>query len=400
MSGEIDLRKLAELSADDRAFLSIYLSGPSSLDVVERRAKKIEKMLRDNSDESRHFAENMKLVDEYFDRHPFKSGSLCIFCCWLLDYFEVHELNVPVGDLIWVDSSPYIRPLAEFRDEYEDFAVVVADNKLSKIFLVTSGTAESEERVKGNVKNHVRVGGWSQQRYERRRDKELKHYCRDIVEKLLELDRAGEFRRIILVGSRETIGEIRKSLPDRLAKKLVGEKALELRKGGDYIDKEIFDLFFAEERKSEQVLWERIKSQYMRGGLAVAGAEDVLAAARTGRADRVVVNRDAKFAGIRCRDCEGLFCGKPDKCPDCGSTSGFEVDVVNEIVELLAMTGAEADFVDKIKELKDIGDIAALLLVNHNSSDRDRRGNSSAPRSVPASNPARDRRDHCVLSTA
>ncbi len=39
----------------------------------------------------------------------------------------------------------------------------------------------------------------------------------------------------------------------------------------------------------------------------------------------------------------------------------FEVDVVNEIVEMLKLTGAEADFVDPIDTLTEAGQIAALL---------------------------------------
>ena len=361
MTQEIDLRRLSEMTSNDRAFLSIYLSCPDSLNAIRKRLKNIEKMLRENSDESKHFSENMKLVNDHLSKVPYESGGLCIFCCWLNDFFEVHNLDIPVGDIVWVDSSPCIRPLAEFQDEYEDFAVVVADNKAAKIYLVTSGTAEGEETIKGKVKNHVRVGGWSQQRYERRRDKQLHHYARDIVDKLTELDREGEFRRIILVGSKETIGEIRRLMPEKLVKQIIGEKALDLSRGDDYIDREIFDLFFEEERKSELELWERIKGQYMRGGLAVVGVDDVLNAAKMARIEKMIVNRNAKFSGIRCRDCEGLFSGNLDSCPECSSNSVFEVDLINEIVEILSTTGAETDFADEISELKNVGDIAALL---------------------------------------
>ncbi len=361
MFDEINLKKLAKMSSHDRAFLSIYLSSPESLEIIERRINNIKKLLKENKDESKHFEENIKLVKDYFDKDLYQSGSLCMFCCWLLDYFEVYPLNVPVENIIWVDSSPYIRPLAELKDEYENFAVVVADNEIAKIFLVTSAKADSEEKIKGNIKNRVKVGGWSQQRYERRRDKKLQYYSREIVDKLIELEKKEEFRRIILVGSKEIITEIRSALTNQLTRKLVGEKALNLRKGENYINQEIFDLFFIEERKSETDLWEEIKNHYLRGEPAVVGAEDVLFSSKMGRVEKVIVNRDFKIDGIRCRDCEGLFNGELDKCPDCGSISVFKVDLINEIVELLSTTNAEVDFVDEIEELKDVGNIAALL---------------------------------------
>ena len=82
-------------------------------------------------------------------------------------------------------------------------AVDVADNKKARIYLVSMAVAESGESVAGNVKNHVRKGGWSQQRYERRRDKQLLHYAREIVDALEGLHKEEPFRRILLVGSKE-----------------------------------------------------------------------------------------------------------------------------------------------------------------------------------------------------
>lgn len=361
MKIKIDLRKLAGMISPDRAFLSIYLSRPDSFEKMERRINNVKKLLKGNSDEYKHFEENLKLIENYFQKNPMPSGSMCVFACWLLDYIEIIPLNVPVEDLLWIDSSPYILPLAEIQDEYENFAVVVADNDRARIYIVTSGRAESEKKIRGNVKNHVKVGGWSQQRYERRRDKQMHHYVHEIIGKLEDLERKEDFRRIILVGSRETINEIHKSMPKHLLEKVVGEKAIDLGKTDRFIDKEIFDLFIAEERKSEINLWKKIKAHYMRGQLAAVGMEEVIKLANMGRVEKVIVNRNIKLNGIRCRECEGLFPGKHEKCPGCGSDSLFEVDPLNELIEILASTSAEVDLADEIPELSEVGGIAALL---------------------------------------
>ncbi|MCP4752104.1 MAG: hypothetical protein GY866_14505 [Proteobacteria bacterium] len=361
MHKQIDLKDLARISAPERAFLSLYLSGPRSVDVLEKRIRHAEALVKENRDEAEHLAENIGLVGKYLEKKPLESGGMCIFACWALDFFKAFPISAPIPDVLWVGSSPYIRPLAELQDGYENFAVVVADNKIARIFLVASAKAESEERIKGNIKNHVRKGGWSQQRYERRRDGQLLHYAKEVAHKLVELDQRKDFRHVFMVGAKETLAEIKHVLPRQIADKLAGEKAIDLGKGEPWIDKEIFDLFFEEERHSEKQHWDRIKTEHLRGGLAAIGAEDVLAAARSGRVEQIVVTRDAKIAGYRCRDCEHLDPGMPEKCPECGSTSLFKVDLVNEIVELLATTSAEADFVDPLPGLTNVGDIAALL---------------------------------------
>ena len=363
MFADVDLRKLAGLTAPQRAFLSVYLARPRSVARLDKRLREARRVLRGGGaekDEREFFDQNVGLVRDYLARNPLTSGSLCLFACWALDFFEAVAVAAPVADLVWVDSSPYIRPLAELQEEYENVAVVVADNKKARIFLVSSAVAGPEETLKGNVKNHVKKGGWSQQRYERRRDKQLLLYAREIADAVVRLDRAETFRRILLVGGKEILRIVRENLPKALRSK-VAEKAADLHRGEGPLNADILELFFEQERRSERDLWEKIRTEYLRGGLGVVGLDGVLAAAQAGRVGSVVVDRTYRPEGRRCRACEHLAAGAPAACPACASTSLFPVDMVEEVVELLALTSAEADFADPIPTLTEAGHIAALL---------------------------------------
>jgi peptide chain release factor subunit 1 len=358
-----DLRKLAELTAPERVFLTVYLAGPYSVQELGKRFERIRRVLTGGGpekDERECFDENVRLVWEYLERHPLKKGSLCVFSAWVLDYFEAIPLQAPVNDLVWIDSSPYLRPLAELHDEYENVAVVVADNKKARIYLVACGAAEADDVIKGNIKNHVKKGGWSQQRYERRRDKELLHYAREIVDALQRLAKEEHFRRIVLVGGKEILRHTHDNLPHAL-RNMAGEKAVDLRKGDRVVNEEILELFREQERQSERDLWDKIRAEYLREGLGVVGLHDVLQAAREGRAEQMIATRDFRPEGRRCRDCGDLHPLVVEHCLTCGSRSLFEVDVVNEIVELLERSGARVDFADPIPTLEGAGGIAALL---------------------------------------
>jgi len=365
MFTDVDLRQLAELTAPERAFLSVYLARPRSVAELDRRLKAVRRVLKGGEaerDEREHFDENVKLVREYLERNPLKSGSLCLLACWALDFFKAIPLGAAVPDLVMIDASPYLRPLAELQDEYENVAVVVADNKKARIFVVSSAVAGDAEVVKGNVKNHVRKGGWSQQRYERRRDKQLLLYAREIVDALQRLSREEDFRRIILVGSKETLRVVHGELPQQLQAR-VAEKAVNLGGSdeGATVNAEIAALFAEQERESEAALWERIRVEFLRGGLGVVGIEDVVAAAQQGRVETAIVDRTYKPEGRRCRDCEHLEPRVVEACPACGSESVFAVDVVSDLVDLLERTSATIDFADPIPTLTDAGRIAALL---------------------------------------
>jgi peptide chain release factor subunit 1 len=361
MFNNIDLRELAQISGPERAFVSLYLANPDSLNGLKARIDTIRSLLSDNPVEAEHFEENLKIVEKWVSEHTWETNGICLFVCWALDFVRAFPLTASVPDMIWVDSSPYIRPIAELQDEYENFVIVAADNTASRVFFVTSAKADQDARIKGDVKNNVKKGGWSQKRYERRRTNELVHYSKEIVDVLNELDQKEKFDRLFLVGSQETMVQIESALTTPLAAKLAGKQNVDFSAGDDQIFDAAFDMFFTAEREAESQLWEKIKGEYCRGGLAVTGPEEVLKAVAVGRVEKLAVTRNAKLPGTRCRDCENLLYGDLKKCRMCGSTDVFPVDLVNELVELLALTSAEADFVDPIPGLSEAGEVAALL---------------------------------------
>ncbi len=361
MFNNIDLRELAAVSGPERAFVSLYLTTPESFATLKPRVEKIRSLLADNAEELEHFEENLKLVDAWLAGHLWETEGVCLFVCWALDYVKAFPLTVKGPEFLWVDSSPYIRPLAELQDEYENFVVVAADNTASRIFFVTSARADQDARVKGDIKNNVKKGGWSQKRYERRRSNELLHYAKEIVDILTEMDQKESFSRLFLVGSQETLIELEAALTTPLTAKLAGRRSVDLSAGDDPIFEAAFEMVADAERESEGKLWDRIKEEVCRGGLAVTGADEVLKAAAVGRVEKMAVTRDAKIAGTRCRACENLLSDEMSKCRICGSDDVFKVDLVNELVELLALSSAEADFVDPIPALTEAGEVAALL---------------------------------------
>jgi peptide chain release factor subunit 1 len=300
------------------------------------------------------------LVTEYLDRSPLKTGALCIFSCQVFDVFRAIPLSEPVSDLIRIDSSPFIRPLAELCEEHATAAVVVADNKKARIFVVTMAETGSEEVIRGNVKNHVKVGGWSQQRYERRRDNELHKYALEIVEALTKIAGSEEINHILMVGSKETLRAIHENMPHELRNKVV-EKAIDLSKGDSSVNKDIMDLFCEEELKTGLEHWEKIRAEYLRGGLAVIGPEDVLSMAKAQRIEHIVVDRTLQPTGMRCRNCDNLNIGLVKSCLACGSQSLFEVEVFNDILEIVYLSGGTAQFTEPIQTLTEAGGIAAHL---------------------------------------
>lgn len=359
---DIDLRALAEHTGVERAVVSLYVSGPESLRQIEQKADRVRFFLSDLPIEREHFDRSFERIVEWLDDNaPQDFEGLVVFASWALDFASGWVLPLDVPDVLRIETSPYLRPLAELQDEYETFVVVAADNDATRLFVVTSARIEEQERVSGGVKNRVKKGGWSQKRYARRRLKELEQYAADVVDRLETLCSEHDVRRIVLLGSQETLLEIRDALPTPLADKLVAEEPADLDDSRSELVEQGLEQFFEAERSDEQQLWDSIRENGLSNDLAALGATDVLAAAAVGRVEEILVTRDAKVSGTRCRDCENVVHGTPDACQICGSKSVFEVDLVEELVRLAETTGATVDFADPIDGLTEAGDVAALL---------------------------------------
>lgn len=357
----IDLRKLSQIKAGDRAVVSAYLSDNQALERLGKRQRQLRAMLSDHPDEQEHFDHAMQMIRDLLEDNPIGERGVAVFACWGLDFIEGYPVEVRLPDLLRVGATPYIRPLAELQDEYENFLIVAADNEVARIIHVTSDQAVDEDRVRGDVKNHVRKGGWSQQRYERRRDNQLKHYASEIAERLEELVRGERFDRIVLVGSDETLNEIERELPRQVAEHVAGRQEVNLNAGDDAVWEAAYGLYWREERRSEQELWQTIREEHFADGRAAAGAEDVLAALQQGRAQAVLVDRTCELKGTKCRQCEIASTSDSGPCPHCQHDDVFPIDLLNEIAALAERTSAEVDFTDPITGLKEVGGVAALL---------------------------------------
>lgn len=362
MLQDIDLRALAEVRGNGRDVISAYFHGRDGLKALAARQRKLRELLEDDPLESENFEQSMEMIRELLTEHSVAGAEgVCFFSSAVLDFVQGYPISMSVPDQLYVGPAPYIRPLAELQDEYETFALVECDNDRTRIFTVTNETADVEQAIRGGVKNHVRKGGWSQQRYERRRDMQLARYADEVVAALRHLVERHPIHRIVLIGSSETMHEIEQEMDEPLRDRLVGTERFDLDRPQQEMVERAYESYFDDERHDEQDLWQRIKSEMMRGGRAATGSEEVLQHAQTGRVEAAIVTRDAKLPAAMCRDCEAIHAGEPDSCHSCGSSNTFPIDLIDALARQLELTSARLDFADPVPGLTKAGDVAALL---------------------------------------
>lgn len=359
MAMEIDIEHLAEQTGPEHSYLSVYINADTPLRTLEDLLGNRRELLTDE-DDLENFDQSAEQVMEYLREEGFEKKALALFSCWYEDFFDVYSLGVPVEDQVVIDSSPYVRPLAELEDEYETYCVTYLDHDAAQIYLVAGRAMHSADRVSGDITNHVKKGGWSQQRYERRREKEINQYCDEIAEKLQTFARQDSFDRLIFCGNTQLMAELKDALPESLSEMHVGSERLESGLSEDELLDQVEPLYEEAERASERKLMEVIREQCFRDGLGATGPEEVLSALRQGRVRHLLVDRGQFIKGARCGSCQRVEPTEMDECPTCGEDM-HSVDLVNEMVEEAKKTDAEVEFSDSMEKLSNWNGVAALL---------------------------------------
>lgn len=356
------LRQLADLVAPERAFLTVYLDHGDDPSVLESRFSRIRSLLADQPAELEHFDQSLALARQLLESNtPPADGALAIFSSWGADLARSFPLPVPVGTRAWMGDAPFVRPVYELLDEHDTFAVAVVDSTRARVFLVTAEGGSQEASVRGDLKNKVKKGGWSQKRYARRREKELEGYATDIASALKDLRDESGFSRLVLLGADETVLAVRDALPTDLLDVLVATESAATDGAEAELTAQAAALAEDAEREGERQLWEEIREQGLSGALSAFGPTSVLAALTTARAEAILLDREVEIAGTKCRACESVVHGTPETCQTCGSSDVFRIDLAEHLTEQAARTGATVDFADPFDALTEAGGVAALL---------------------------------------
>jgi peptide chain release factor subunit 1 len=295
------------------------------------------------------------------DKNDLSNQGVAIIADPSQNLFHTYDMPRPVGNEIVLDTSPYIRPLAQLKDDWEPFALAMLDNGRAHCYLVYLSQIKDETSVKGEVLSHQKNGGWSQARYSRRRANKQRGFFKEVARELGALLRKEKVNRIILAGSAEAKHKLVDHLPQDLQRKVVGFVDVTMDKSANEVLRKSFPVFFAAEAREEKAMIGELRDRLAAGGLAVAGIEETAVAVSSGRAERVLVTDGHKPEGWKCERCDVMEEGEAGECILCGEKV-YPVDLVEEIVEYAQKTAAEVIFVSRDSPvLVELGSIGATL---------------------------------------
>jgi peptide chain release factor subunit 1 len=362
---EVDIKNLSEIydSGSRESFVSLYMNLEKTNErFIEKRKKACRSVLKGNSELIGNFDKTMQNIEKYLGMNGREHGQkgLAIFASNEYEFFRAYKLGVPVDDLMVVDASPYIRPLAKLVEDYETFGLVILDNHRARIYVVSSGRIEDKDRIAEDIMKKHKKGGMSQARFQRLRLGAIEHFLKEVSEEMVRLFSKDNVVRIIIAGPGNAKIMLKNFLPKELKYEILDLIDMDFDEADGYLVSKAEEIILEDEKETASKNVARLKDEILKHGLAVYGLEEIIDAVKNGSIELLLISNGYRLRGWICEKCQLFDSGIKDKCPNCNGKVA-EVDVIEEIIEFAERTGTKVEFVDDNSILRDLGGVGGLL---------------------------------------
>lgn len=286
---------------------------------LKKRVAQFEKLLADQPDQIAEFQASLKRVERWLDSDlKSQAQGVVLYCNHKAGWLRGFQLTVPVRNRLAWDEQPHIEPLAEVVEDHHHHCVVLFDSHHGRILSVYLDQVQKEEAYDHAVPRKVKVGGWSQMRYQRHHDERSYHFLKDLAEHLDEFVRREGPHDVSLVGQERQVAELRKLLSQAVIERLKFVEHVSPDAPVPQVLERLRPHIEREREQEKQDLLARLVERIRQDHLAVGGLEAVLPPLLEGRVDRLLLDPEREHGGLQCTQCGYLFAdGAEDPCCYC-----------------------------------------------------------------------------------
>jgi peptide subunit release factor 1 (eRF1) len=371
MISKHDLQRLIDREPGEHPILSLFLDLSVNSDnkrthhifLAQKRAQFDEL----DSDRRNHHREDigavLARVDRWLDtEYSEENRGGVIYAEIGGDWFEAIQFPVPVQNRMVIGERPVIKPLAQVLESYHHLGVVLLDREHVRILSIYLGTLLDEIEVRADpipAPHDIQPGGYSQKRFQRRKDEETKHFFKEFSREVEEFIGRYKPRELVVLGTDENVAKFRDFLSDTARRMIVYTGAMGVGEPASEIMLKIGPYLEAEREREDQEVVETLLGRVREDYMATAGFQSTLTALQEGKVDTLVMARDLERDGVRCEGCGFVFARTVEPCPYCGSPETTGVDAVEEMVRMAEVQGAAVEFVDPgmVTELRGVGSL-------------------------------------------
>lgn len=278
------------------------------------------------------------------------------------------ELNVPLATQVRWGEAAYVQQFLEALDEFETYAIVVADRSHSRIFTAELGNLQKHAEIHAAAGvRHLKTAGtdhlYSQSHLQRKADERTLSHLKRVAEVLDGLAQTSPFKRLVLAGTTDAASGLFRLLPKSMRGRVTASATLPANASESQILEEV--LFIA--RKAERALEIEKADLLITASAKRQKAVTGLAAAIQALNDRcvreLVYAEGFRAAGGICDPCHALFQSDAMNCDFCGTRVKPAGDLIESAIGNALAEGAAVEQLrgEAAQKLGTAGGIGAFL---------------------------------------
>jgi peptide subunit release factor 1 (eRF1) len=366
------LERLAAFEPDGSPVVSLYLNtqadqhGRDNYDVFLRKAfKERARTYEEKSAGRKSLEDDLARIERYLSHElqPSTNG-LAVFSSSGRDLFEAIQLTAPFDEhWFYINDRPQLYPLARVNARFPTYAAVVADTSNVRIFVFATNELVDTKEVTGVKTRGRSIGGWSQNRYQRRVDNMHASLVREAVEVLDRVVRKENIESVILAGDEVVLPLFRDELPKALKERVIDDiKLPTLAAAHEVLEATAAVIAKHDEATDREKVAAAIAGDRS-GGLGVVGMKPTQSALEMGQVDELLISSSPRDLAKAAGGSAGPEAPVESAIERGGAqiTDGGGARVADDLVRKATQTAARISFIEDGSLLADYGGVAALL---------------------------------------
>ena len=285
------LRQLAEVQPEQGRVLSVYMDlDPSEFGTPPARASQITSLVTDarhrvdelddlSHDEQKALRADVEAVRDALSQPGIAdegARGVAVFACSPAGLLETLRVPHPLAQKVVIDRTPYVDPLLTGQDGGR-WCVLLANRRSARFFLGTPAALEETDRVEDNVHSQHRQGGWSQPRYQRSIEEDVRDHLEHVAAVAFDRLKARAFDHLLIGAPQETVAALEGHLHPYLRERLAGHVKLDVENASlEDVRRATAEQVEQLERRREAEALQRVRQGIGAGGRAAAGRDEVM----------------------------------------------------------------------------------------------------------------------------
>jgi len=331
---------------------------------LHREFKAFSRTLAPSSPERHSFDRDVERIVAYAsDKIDPAANGVAIFACWgAEEFFEAIQLTTSVSDnRVYAYNQPDLFQLTRLDEQYPRYAAVLTDTNTARIFVFGLGHVIDAEEVKGKKVHRVKVGGWSQARYQRRVGNAHQEHAKEVIERLAQIVREDHVSHIILAGDSVVIPLLQEQLPQEMVS-MVEVMKLDIHASEQDVLTATLAKLQEQEAKTAGEKVERLMHQYRARGLAVVGPQETLEALANGQVEELLISGALEESHPLPEEVQAILAPEiPDSKGGTISNEPRQASLPDLLVTKAKQTGATVTFIEDATLLESIGGVGAFM---------------------------------------